>query len=53
MGVTIIENRFVVVSEWMKNGNVNEFVKAHPNVDRLELVCFSYEPHIYLSFMIA
>ena len=32
------ENRLVVVSELMANGNIAEFVKAEPDVDRLGLV---------------
>jgi len=36
------EARFVMVSEWMESGNVNEFVKAHPHVNRLKLVCFPF-----------
>ena len=38
LGVTMAENRFVMVSEWMANGNINDFVKADRNADRLELV---------------
>ena len=30
--------QFVMVSEWMLNGNINEFVKARPDADRLGLV---------------
>ena len=30
--------RFAMVSDWMKNGNINEFIKEHPDVDRLGLV---------------
>ena len=41
LGVTMIENRLVMVSEWMENGNVIEFVKANDNVDRQGLVCSS------------
>jgi hypothetical protein len=33
------ENQFVMVSGWMIKGNINEFVKADANADRLELVC--------------
>ena len=40
LGVTINTNRFAIVSEWMRNGNINEFVKEHSKVNRLELVCF-------------
>jgi len=31
-------NRLVMVSEWMVNGNITEYLKMNPNVDRLELV---------------
>jgi len=33
------EDRFVMISEWMVNGSVNEFLKAHADADRLKLVC--------------
>ena len=32
----------MMVSEWMENGNINEFVKASVGVDRLELVRSSF-----------
>ena len=32
------ENEFVMVSEWMPNGNINEFIKANPEAERIELV---------------
>jgi len=38
LGVTTTEDRFVMVSEWMKNGNINEFVKADIEVDRYGLL---------------
>jgi len=41
LGVTISETRFVVVSEWMENDNINKFVERNPDADRLGLVCFS------------
>jgi len=40
IGVTMSENRFVMASNWMTNGNIREFVKTHPDVDRLGLVGF-------------
>jgi len=43
LGVTMTENRLVMVSEWMSNGNIREFTKENANVDRLGLVCFSYK----------
>ena len=38
IGVTMSENHFAMVSDWMVNGNINDFVKVHPNVNRIELV---------------
>ena len=38
LGVTMTMNRFVMASEWMKNGNIEEFVRAHTDVNPLELV---------------
>ncbi|KAF9645406.1 kinase-like protein [Thelephora ganbajun] len=38
LGVTMTEKQFVIVSEWMKNGNINEFVKANIDADRLGLL---------------
>ena len=32
-----------MISDWMANGNINNFVKVHPDVDRLELVSFSFK----------
>ena len=42
LGVTMFENRLVMVSEWMEKGNIKEFMKASPTADRLELVCFFF-----------
>jgi len=38
LGVIMTEDRFAMVSEWMTNGNVNEFVTAHRDANRFELV---------------
>jgi len=32
------ETRFTMVSDWMANGNINDFMKVHPDANRLELV---------------
>ena len=32
------ENQFAMISDWMVGGNINDFVKAHPDANRLELV---------------
>ena len=38
LGVTATEPPFAMVSEWMTNGDINEFVKTHPEADRFKLV---------------
>ena len=38
LGVTTDKDQFAMVSEWMTNGNINEFTKAHGEVNRFELV---------------
>ena len=38
LGVTMTETRFVMVSEWMEKGNINEFVKENAEMNRLVLV---------------
>ena len=37
------KNQFTMVSDWMVNGNIADFVKAHRDVDRLELVGYSFK----------
>jgi len=43
IGVTMTDTQFMMVSEWMVNGNINEFVKIHTDADRLGLVRFLLE----------
>ena len=38
LGATINERRFEMVSEWMDNGNINEFIEEHSSENRFELV---------------
>ena len=45
MGVVMSETRFAMVSDWMVNGNINGFVKVHPDANRLELVIFHSMSH--------
>ena len=35
------ETHFAMVSDWMVNGNINDFVKARPDANRLDLVGLS------------
>ena len=49
LGVTMAEDRFVVVTEWMEHGNINEFVREHLDKNRPELVRFS--PRLLFSFV--
>ena len=36
-----------MVSGWMANGNINQFVEAHRDANRFDLVCF---PSGFLAF---
>jgi len=38
------ETQFAMVSEWMQNGNINQFVKTHRGANRFELVSFPFRP---------
>ena len=38
LGVMMTETRFAIVSEWMMNGDINQFVKTRQEVNRFELV---------------
>ena len=42
IGVTMSETQFAMVSDWMGNGNINDYVKAHPKANRLKLVGFHF-----------
>ena len=35
------KTKFAMISDWMDNGNLNEFVEANPDADRFKLVGFS------------
>ena len=43
LGATMTGLQFVMVSEWMANGSINEFVKSRSDADRLGLVGFPFE----------
>ena len=38
LGVIMTETTFAMVSEWMPNGNINQFVTAHQDANRFNLV---------------
>jgi len=38
LGAEMTETRFTMVSEWMVNGTITEFVNAHVDADRMELL---------------
>ena len=44
LGVTVGEHRFALVSEWMDNGNINDFIKRDHDVNRAELVRYRSTP---------
>ena len=43
IGVTMSKDHFAMISDWMVNGDINNFVKEHPDADRLELVSRSFD----------
>jgi serine/threonine protein kinase len=51
LGVTMGGNEFAMVSEWMVNGNINEFIKAHRDANRFELVRFYLHHRSHLSLI--
>ena len=53
LGATMTDTQFVMVSEWMENGDINEFVGAHPDADRLGLVCVLFEVVLSLFLLMA
>ena len=40
LGVTMGNNHFAMASEWMVNGNINEYIRTNGGVNRFELVWF-------------
>ena len=40
LGATMAEGRFVMVSDWMVNGNIKDFVQSNADADWLKLVRF-------------
>jgi len=42
LGVTVAGTRYAMVSKWMMDGNINMFVEAHPDTNRLGLVGFPF-----------
>ena len=38
LGVTMGNNHFAMVSEWMVNGNINEYIRTNRDANRFELV---------------
>ena len=43
IGVTMSETRFAMISDWIVNGNINDFVKAYPDINRPGLVGPSFK----------
>jgi hypothetical protein len=48
LGVAMSKNQFTMVSEWMINGNINEYIKARRDVNRFELVGFGFTADLAL-----
>jgi len=44
IGMTVSTQWFAMVSAWMENGNINEFVGKDQHVNRIELVRVALDP---------
>ena len=38
LGTARIKNSLAIISPWMRNGNISEYLNRHPTADRLRLV---------------
>jgi hypothetical protein len=38
IGVMMSESQFAMISDWMADGNICDYVKKYPSVNRIELV---------------
>ena len=45
------KDRFAMVSEWMTNGNISQFIREHRDADRFELVS-PYSSNITYLFIV-
>ena len=52
LGATTGNRRFAMVSEWMDNGDIKEFVKKHRSANRFELVRSSSHQKLHPSLMV-
>ena len=57
LGVTMTETEFAMVSEWMSNGNINQFVTERQDANRFELVGSPFKlqsPHVdgYMTLVV-
>ncbi|KAF9647563.1 kinase-like protein [Thelephora ganbajun] len=48
LGVRMAKTEFAMVSDWMSNGNINQFVIAHHNANRFELLADVANGLIYI-----
>ena len=49
LGVIVSETQFGMVSEWMPNGNINQFVKTHWDANRFDLVCSPFRSYLVFN----
>ena len=49
VGVTMSGSHFAMVSEWMVNGSICEFLKGNPSANRLELVSLWFDVSLRLG----
>jgi len=51
LGVTMVDKHFAMVSEWMENGSINQYIMVHRDVNRFELVGFLFLSQLHSALM--
>ena len=49
VGVAMSESHFAMISDWMANGSICEFLKGNPSANRLELVSLWFDISLRLG----
>lgn len=47
LGILMFQGRLGMVSRWMENGNLRQYIQKRPDVDRYKLVSLNANYHAY------
>ena len=50
LGIDIKGHQLSMVSEWMDEGNINEYIKRYEGVNRLQLVSYRFISYEFLDW---